>query len=194
MLFVLLVLVGGAASAQEKNINDAYQQFMFSRMTKGNDVLIEQTRGLLARAKELNAKRQANVAYHLGRMYEEVGKPDSALVYYAQSLKGEPNYSVIHRALGFIYLNQSKVFVAQMNAANAAKNADANAKAYNQYKAVVLKALPHLEKYQACDPDDETLDVITNLYKSIKDSQAVATLPARLKTLAGTCVSLLEDE
>ena len=191
---VLLALIGHKTSAQEQSIKDAYFDFTISRNVKGNDELIEKTKKLLLRSNELSLKQRTNVGYHLGRMYEEAEKPDSALVYYGQSLKGEPNYAVIHRALGFIYLAKSKVFIGQFNAANQAKNADASAKAFKQYKAMVEKALPHLEKYQACEPDEETLAIITNLYKSIKDEQSIASLQSRLKTLSTTCVSLLEDE
>lgn len=127
-------------------------------------------------------------------MFEEVGDPDNALLHYAESMKGEPNYFVLHRAMGFIYLNKTKPFVRQMNEASAAKNVIANSKAFESYKAVVQKALPHLEKYQACEPDDDTLAIITNLYKSIKEPQASAKLPERLTSLGQTCVSLLEDE
>lgn len=67
-------------------------------------------------------------------------------------------------------------------------------KAFEIYKQWVLKALPHLEKYQACAPDNETLTHIIHLYKSIKDIDALATLDTRLKTLGAKCVDLLDDK
>ena len=149
---------------------------------------------MLKRSSELTPKQLANVEYHLGRMYEEMGTVDSAIIHYENSLKGEPDYSVIHRALGFIYLAKTRPFVTQMNEASKAKDPAANSKALGQYKAMVQKAIPYLEKYHACEPDDETLTTITNLYKSLKDNQSIATLETRLKTLGVKCVSLLEDE
>lgn len=178
----------------QKSAQDSYHDFTVYRTTKGNEADITKTKALLTLQGQLTAKQLTNVQYHLGRMYEEIGEAESAIPYYEKSLKGEPNYFVIHRALGFIYLNKTKPFVKQMNDASAAKNVTANATSFTQYKAMVQKALPYLEKYQACEPDDDTLNIITNLYKSIKEPQAIAALPDRLKPLSEKCVSLLDDE
>ena len=191
---LLLFFVSTAVFSQNKIAQEAYFDFKVSRNVKGSDQSISKTSMLLKMEKELTLKQVTNISYHLGRMYEEFGLPDSAIVYYEKSLKGEPNYSVIHRALGFIYLTKTKPIIAAMNEANKTKDVAGNAKAFAQYKALVQKALPYLEKYQACEPDDETLNTISNLYKSIKDTQSLASLEGRLKTLAGNCVSLLEDE
>ncbi|WAC39214.1 hypothetical protein [Pedobacter sp. SL55] len=181
------------ASAQ-KSAKDNYHDFTVYRTTKGNEADIKKIKTLLDQKDQLTVKQVANAEYHLGRMYEEIGKPDEALLHYTESIKGEPNYSVLHRAMGFLYLNKTKPFVKQMNEASAAKNVIANAKAFEDYKAMVQKALPHLEKYQACEPDDDTLLMINNLHKSIKEQKLLSNLPERLKVLAQNCVSLLEDE
>jgi len=193
LMLGMLIVAAFTANAQ-KSVTDNYQDFTVYRTTKGNEVSIKKISILLSQKADLTVKQIANAEYHLGRMYEEVGNPDSALIHYTESIKGEPNYSVVHRAMGFIYLNKTKAFVKQMNEASAAKNVIANANAFDQYKAVVQKALPHLEKYQACEPDEQTLTIISNLYKSIKEQQAIITLPDRLKPLSQTCISLLEDE
>ncbi|SOD11239.1 hypothetical protein [Pedobacter xixiisoli] len=194
-ILTLCLLMGSCIIVNaQKSAKENYHDFTVYRTTKGSDALIKKVSALLEQKDELTGKQLANVEYHLGRMYEEVGDSDNALLHYTESIKGEPNYVVIHRAMGFIYLNKTKVFVKQMNEASAAKNVIANSKAFEKYKAMVQKALPHLEKYQACEPDEQTLTIITNLYKSIKEQQAIATLSARLKPLAENCVSLLEDE
>jgi len=193
-LITILSLTYFISFAQEDNIDDAYLNYKVSRNVKGNTKSIEKLSALLKRSSELSVKQVANVEYHLGRMYEEIGTADSAIVHYENSLKGEPNYSVLHRALGFIYLAKTKPAVAKMNEASKTKDAAANAKAFGEYKALVKKAIPYLEKYQACEPDDETLTTINNLYKSIKDSESLKTLDARLKANADKCVSLLADE
>ncbi len=193
-LALCFLVVGCAVATAQKSTKDDYHDFTVYRTTKGNEIDINKIKALLAQKDQLTVKQLANVEYHLGRMYEEIGKPDDALLHYTESIKGEPNYSVIHRAMGFIYLNKTKPFVKQMNEASAAKIVVANTKAFESYKAMVRKALPHLEKYQACEPDEDTLMIITNLYKSIKEQQLFATLPERLKVLAQNCVSLLEDE
>lgn len=194
IVFSFLFFVSTTTFSQNKIAEEAYFDFKVSRNVKGNEQSIGKTAMLLKMEKDFTVKQVTNISYHLGRMYEEVGLPDSAIVYYEKSLKGEPNYSVIHRALGFIYLNKTKPIIAAMNEANKNKDVAANAKGFAQYKALVKKALPYLEKYEACEPDEETFATITNLYKSIKDTQNLASLEARLKTMTGNCVSLLEDE
>ena len=193
-LITILCLTYFISFAQGDNIDDAYLKYKVSRNVKGNIKSIENLSALLKRSSELSVKQVANVEYHLGRMYEEMGTVDSAIVHYENSLKGEPNYSVIHRALGFIYLAKTKPAVTKMNEASKAKDAAGNAKAFAEYKLLVKKAIPYLEKYQACEPDEQTLATITNLYKSIKDLESPKTLDARLKANAVNCVSLLEDE
>lgn len=183
------------AMAQPKSAKEAYTAFKIYRTTDGDKKeQLNKTLALLKLANQLTANQITNVKYHIGRLYEETQQPDSAIVYYGQSLVGEPNYEVIHRALGFIYLAKSATAVEQMNAATKAKDVEGNKKAYAEYKTLVQKALPHLEKYQACSPDEETLMIITNLYKSLKDTQSLSTLADRLKQMGTTCVSLLEDE
>lgn len=182
------------AHSQAKPIADAYYDFKVAKSIKEDSaktliVILE----LLKREKELAPGQIANLEYHAGGTYEDMGQPDSAIAHYENSLKAEPNYFVIHRALGFIYLEKSKTLVAKMNEANKNKDSTGNAKAFLEYKALVKKAIPYLEKYQACDADDDTLEIITNLYKSIKETDGIATLPGRLKSLGVTCVSLLED-
>ena len=193
-LITILCLTYFISFAQGDNIDDAYLNYKVSRNVKGNTKSIENLSALLKRSSELSVKQVANVEYHLGRMYEEMGTVDSAIVHYENSLKGEPNYSVIHRALGFIYLAKTKPAVTKMNEASKAKDATSNAKAFAEYKLLVKKAIPYLEKYQACEPDEQTLATINNLYKSIKDLESPKTLDARLKANAVNCVSLLEDE
>lgn len=193
-MLTLCVLLGTAFVVNAQNANQGYHDFTVYRTTKGSAASIAKMKILLQQQDQLSPKQVTNVQYHLGRMHEEIGDAENALLYYEQSLKGEANYTVLRRALGFIYLSKTKPFVKQMNEANAAQNATANASAFSKYKEMVLKALPHLEKYQACEPDEDTLNIITNLYKSIKDQQSIASLPNRLKTMEGNCVTLLDDE
>lgn len=194
LVFSLLFVSYFSLFAQNKSVADAYLDFKLNRSGKGNAKSVESSLALLKRSSELTPKQITNIEYYIGRMYEEMGDVDNAIPHYENSLKGEPDYFVLHRALGFIYLSKTRPFVAQMNEASKSKDAAANAKAFALYKAMVQKAIPYLEKYQACEPDDETLTIITNLYKSIKDTQSITTLETRLKPLAVKCVSLLDDE
>lgn len=194
LFFLSLTFISFSSFSQTNIAQEAYFAYKVSRNVKGNEQSIASTKMLLKMASQLTDKQVTNASYHLGRMYEEFGMPDSAIVYYEKSLKGEPNYSVIHRALGFIYLDKTKPIISAMNEANKTKDVAGNAKAFANYTAMVKKALPYLEKYQACESDDETLVAIINLYKSIKDTQSLTTLDDRLKTMSANCVSLLEDE
>jgi tetratricopeptide (TPR) repeat protein len=181
--------------SQSKTVAERYDDVKHYRnASEDRPKFISLMVSLLSDSSQLSLKQITALQYHIGRMYEEVKQPDSAIVYYEKSLKGEPNYEVIHRALAFIYLEKSKPFVALANSTKLSKDVEGNATAYNEYKKLVQKAVPYLEKYQACSPDEETLSIIINLYKSIKDSQSVATLPERLKVLGTTCVTLLDDE
>lgn len=194
LIFCLLLGISYHSFAQSKPIADAYYDFKVAKSTKkGDQQTLTDILKLLKRSNELTPGQIANLEYHAGGAYEEMGQPDQAIPHYENSLKAEPNYFVIHRALGFIYLTKTKPLVAQMNEANQSKDAAANAKAFAEYKVLVKKAIPYLEKYQACDPDDETLSIIVNLYKSIKDTTNIASLTERLKALGVKCVSLLED-
>jgi hypothetical protein len=55
------------------------------------------------------------------------------------------------------------------------------------------KALPHLEKAQACDPSDDTLEIIKTLYQKLNDQQSLGTLNDRLKQLHTNCIDILND-
>jgi hypothetical protein len=83
----------------QQSIQEEYHAFTVYRTTKGNEADIKKINALLNRKNELNVKQVANVEYHLGRMYEEVGDNNNAVAHYNESLKAEPNYTVIHRAL-----------------------------------------------------------------------------------------------
>ena len=194
ILMLCLLLCCSAIVYSQKSAKESYHDFTVYRTTKGSEENIAKIKVLLTQKDNLTEKQVANAQYHLGRMFEEIGDVENALVYYKEALKGEPNYSVMHRAMGFIYLNKTKPFVKQMNEATASKNVMANSAAFEKYKAMVKNALPHLEKYQACEPDEETLSIINNLYKSIKEIPAASVLSSRLQSMSVNCVSLLEDE
>ena len=195
IISIILCLFSICSFAQTKSIKDLYDSFKEYR-TYNEDKAgqIAKTLTLLGRSAELTPKQVINVNYHLGRLYEEVNEVDKAIPYYEKSLAGEPNYEVIHRALGFIYLAKSTAAVEKINLAKKNSDVEGSKNALAEYKEIIQKAIPHLEKYQACDPDDETLTIITNLYKSLKDTKSIETLPTRLKELSAKCVTLLDDE
>ena len=67
---------------------------------KPNQIL--KTLELLKLSGQLTLRQITNVNYNLGRMYEDIDEAEKAIPYYEKALFGEPNYEVIHRALGFV--------------------------------------------------------------------------------------------
>ena len=63
-----------------------------------------------------------------------------------------------------------------------------------QYKQFLVKALPHLEKAQACDPNEDTLIALQYIYQSLKTPEKITTLDNRLKALSVNCISLIKDD
>ena len=194
-LLVFCIAVHFDWIAQNKSLSEAYLDFKTYRTTdEDKPKQIELTLALLKFGDKLTTKQLTNINYHLGKMYEETEAFDSAQVYYEKSLIGEPNYEVTHRALGFIYFSKSNKSLDQLRSVIATKDKVAYEKAFDAYQIVAKKAIQHLEKYQACDPDEETLSMITFLYTNIKDAQGIVTLPARLIELGKICVTLLDED
>jgi tetratricopeptide (TPR) repeat protein len=129
----------------------------------------------------------------MARIYEEQKQPDLAIPHYEKVIKMVPGYYVAQRALGFLLLEKSNVLANKVTAAAKAKNAKLHAESFAAYKKQILTLLPYLEKSQASDADDRTLQTITNLYKSIKEPGLFNTLNTRLKEKGTDCVTLLDD-
>ena len=190
--FLLLASFSNAYS--QKTIAELYSAYTVIRTTNDNKLAaIDVAINLLKRSPELTNSQIANLNFNLGRLYEETMEIEKAIPYYEASLKLAPDYYVTHRALGNIYLKKSDPLVKKMNDAGNAKQMDLYGKLFAEYKKLIVKAIPHLEKAQACDPDEQNLSQIKNLYKNIKDLAAMNTLNERLKKLAVSCVDLLDD-
>ena len=102
-----------------------------------------------------------------------------------------PNYYVAHRALGYLYLTPVNTLKAKLDGTKKDSQDYINLKI--SHKSAVLKAIPHLEIAQACDPSDETLALIKTLYQSIDDTASISTLPERLAKLSKNCLDILDD-
>ena len=124
-------------------------------------------------------------------MYEDDSQPDKAISFYEKVAAAVPNYYVVHRGLGYLYLDKARMIGDKLNAAANNKAAADSLRA--AYTKLVREILPHLEKAQACDPSDDTLHIIKTLYKNINDSQGLATLDDRLKQLSKSCIDVLSD-
>jgi hypothetical protein len=129
---------------------------------------------------KLPAKTRTSFYSIAAKMYEDQQQPAKATVFYQRITATVPDYYVAHRALGYIYFNE-------------AEQAEKNTNAKAAYVAAAKKALPHLEKAEACDPSPETREIITSLYKKTGDTAGLKGLDDRLKQLAKKCIDILDN-
>lgn len=188
------LLITQITYAQKQDIKDLYFDYLQVRMDADEKPEAKtKAIALLDRSSELTKTQLGNVSYHLGRLYEEDGEIDKSVPYYEESIRITPGYYVPYRALGFMYYKKCADLSQKLNGIDKAKDSDGYKKASDELKALSLKTAKYLEKSQACDPDDEIFAMIKNLYKNLKDNNALATLNDRLKALSADCVTLLED-
>ncbi|MEO8885253.1 MAG: hypothetical protein ABI367_04260 [Mucilaginibacter sp.] len=186
MIFLaLLIFTIGTTYAQTPDaVYDQYLDFNLARFQNESSKALLIGESLLPNVAKLPAKSQVLYYNGLAKLYEDSSQPDKAITYYELVVAAQPDYYVPHRALGYLYNEKAKEIYKQIQAGKG----DAVA-----YKAAVMKALPHLEKAQACDPSDETLTLIKFLYNSIKDTAGLTSLPARLAVLGKNCVTVLSE-
>ena len=197
LLLSLLILSGlnGAIAQSKVVISDLYLDYTLDRMDEArNDQTIERAEALLKRSSELNNNQIANVSFHLARIYETKKLSEKSVPLYETVTKLVPGYYVTYRALGYISLKKCDTLGKNVTAYAKQKNEAMYEQSYKIYKAEALKTIAYFEKAQACDPDERTLPILTTLYKSIRDTTSLATLPARLAELEKDCVTLLDDE
>ena len=186
-LFLSVLFIGTLAHAQTADqVYDQYLDFSMSKSKKNPKAFLI-GENLLSQADKLPAKSKIILFYSMAKLYEDSWDTDKAITYYEKVVAAEPDYYVPHRALGFIYYNKLSEFSKKL------QGAKIDAKLMADYKAMVLKALLHLEKAEACDPSDETLDMIKLLYTAIKDTSGLNTLKSRLDGLSKNCVTLLSE-
>ena len=141
---------------------------------------------------KLTSKAKVSFFWRLAKLYEDDQQNAKAIVYYQKVVDAAPDYYVAQRALGYLIDSASEEMHLKLYQLN---NSDPAYKSlFESYKNEVLKALPHLEKGQACDPDDDDLDLIRTLYQNIHDEQALNTLNARLTALSKNCIDILSDD
>jgi len=146
---------------------------------------------ILSSPEKLPAKQETNFYYKIATIYENMNNPQKAMEFFSKVTVAEPDFYVPHRAVGFLYLKEANSFVPKINASKG--NKEQYDKNIRQYKAVIKKAIPHLEKAAACDPNEETYNLIKSLYKTLNETESIKTLDARLAKMASNCVTVLTD-
>ena len=190
-LFSLLLISGVLRAQESKTLYERYLDFNLVRFEADNDVALEMGEALLDSADNLPQKSRISFYNSMAKLYEDGKQLGRATNYYEIVAKAVPNYYVAHRALGYLYLKPATDLEAQLITAK--KNTPAYEKLTADYKAAALKALPHLEIAEACDPSEETLAIIKTLYKKMGDTEGLNALPDRLKQISKNCLDILSD-
>jgi tetratricopeptide (TPR) repeat protein len=191
LLFALCVLATAKAQTADDVYNE-YLDFNLARLQGETAKAMDLGEKITPNAAKLTDKARINFYYSVGKLYEDDSQSVKAQAYYEKVAAAVPNYYVVQRALGYIYAKKAEDIADQLNAAK--NNAVENKRLTALYMAAVKKALPCLEKAQACDPDEDTLKRIKVFYKNINDTQGAAGLNTRLAALSKNCIDLLDDK
>lgn len=193
LLLLLLAssVVSSKAQATDSLLVNKLGDFDLARFNSDELGALRIGESILPDTAKLSEKIRISFFDHLARLYESDGQEDKALFYFEKVAAAVPDYYVAQRALGYLYDDNAEEMHLKLYQA---KSDEAGYKTLlDNYKKGVLKALPHLEKAQACDPDDETLDLIRTLYQNIHDEQGLSSLNERLKGLAKNCIDILDN-
>jgi tetratricopeptide (TPR) repeat protein len=191
-LFLILFLVKTGYSQSADSVYSNYLDFNLARLQGETDKVKTLGQSILLHADKLPEKARINFYFSIGKLYEDNNDHSKALIYYLKVAAAVPNYYVAQRAIGYIYLEDVKALEKKLNESKT--NTADNQRLFENYVQATKKALPYLEKAQACDPSDETLAFITNLYKNTKDEVGLESLNSRLKQLAVNCIDILSDQ
>jgi hypothetical protein len=194
-IFLLVFIVFAGFSVKAQTADEVYNQYLdfnLARFQGEQDKILGLGEIVLPNAEKLPEKARTNFYFSIGKIYEDNNQPQKARVYYEKVAAAAPDYYVVHRALGYLYLDDVKAIEKKLNAS--VNDQALNAQLTKDYSNAVKKALPQLEKAQACDPSDETLAIIKLLYKNIHDPRGANTLDNRLKELSKNCIDILSDK
>lgn len=163
-------------------VYDKYIDFNLALLQSEHDRAMTLGEQILPDSAKLPQKVRTSFYNGIAKLYEDDSQSIKAITYYSRVAAAQPNYYVAHRALGYLYIKDVVLKLDSQSIVNAV------------YIAKVKKALPHLEKAQACDPSDDTIALIKLLYRNIKDERGLDTLGARLSELRKNCVDILSSE
>lgn len=188
-LVVITLFISAFAFAQTKadTVYGRYADFNLLRLDGKTADAIKLGEIILPDVNELPANSRISFYNGLAKLYEDDDESKEAIPLYEKVIAARPDFYVAHRALGYLYLKYADELYDKLQANSG------DAATMSQYKAAVQKALPHLEKAQACDPSDETLEIIKRLYTNIHDDAGLQSLNGRLTAMAKNCLDILKD-
>ncbi len=187
--FICFVVVVKAQTPDA--VYDDYLNFNLARFQGEKEKWPALIAKLILNADKLPENARTNFYYVMGKIYEDQKDYNNAEIYYLKVAQLQPDYYVVQRGLGYIYYDRLKDVEAKFNTEK--KDWDHNKELFYQYKVAAVKALPFLEKAEACEPDTNTRSIIILLYKNIKDHKGLKSLDARLNLLKQHCLDLLPD-
>jgi tetratricopeptide (TPR) repeat protein len=186
LLFAAAISFGANAQSAD-DIYNKYLDFNLARLQGENSKVLTLGEEIIPNADKLPEKARITFYFSVGKMYEDRDQLAKARPFYEQVAAAAPDYYVVHRALGYLYLADAKEIEKKMTAL---PNDPA---LMIEYEKIIRKVLPQLEKAQACDPSDDTLALIKLLYRNIKDNSGAKSLNQRLKALGNNCIDILDD-
>ena len=192
VLFFLMIAASVAAKAQTADtLFNRLGDFDLARFYNNTASALALGEKILPDTAKLTPKVRISFFNRMAKLYEDTKQDTKAIFYYEKVAAAVPDYFVAQRALGYLYYEDAKQIHLELY--NVKKGDPGYDQLFTSYQSAVRKALPHLEKAQACDPSDETLDLIRSLYQNIHDDQGLNSLNTRLKGLSKNCIDLLSD-
>jgi len=191
LLFVLLALSVQAQTTTDSVLFNKLGDFDLARFNNDQGEAMRIGESILTDTAKLSIKMRTNFFARMAKLYEDDDQNTKAITYYQKVIATTPDYYVAQRALGYLYDDEAEEIHLKLYITKS--DDPAYRSLFDSYKARVLKALPHLEKAQACDPNDDSLDLIRILYQNIHDEQGLNSLNTRLKNEGKNCVDMLSD-
>ena len=190
-IFLFILLNIPTFAQYNTKVYNQYLDFNEAQYKKQPNIALQKADSILNNPEKLPAKTQTNFYRSLAKLYEDQNQPQKAIIYNEKVVAAVPDYYVSHRALGYLYLLPMNSLVEKINQS---KTNPADQQKYKtQYFSLIKKALLHLEKAEACDHDQETLNLIKSLYQRMNDQTGLASLDKRLKQLRLKCIDLLTE-
>jgi tetratricopeptide (TPR) repeat protein len=188
-LFMGIALLSNAQTTD--SLFNKLGDFDLARFNNDSNDAIRIGEEILRDTAKLAPKTRTSFFGRLAKLYEDDGQDAKAMLYYQKVVAVVPDYYVAQRALGYLYDKEAEEL--HLKLYQTKSDSPAYKTLFEGYKKGVLKALPHLEKAQACDPDDDTLDLIKTLYQNIHDEQGLNSLSNRLQDMSKHCIDILTD-
>lgn len=192
VLFLFFISTTAPVFAQyDTKIYNLYMDFSEAAYKNQPAKAMLKADSILNSPEKLPAKAQTHFYRSLAKLYEDQQQPEKSILYNEKVIAAVPDFYTSHRALGYLYLLPMNGLVEKLNQS---KTNRADYEKYQlQYFKSIKTALPHLEKAEACDHDEQTLNLIKSLYQKLGDKTGLALLDKRLNVLKKNCVELLTD-